>query len=153
VSPIESAKNTVMNIIDSIKNAFNFNISFPSIDIPSIPLPHFYIDSEFNPLKGKVPSIGIDWYAKGGEFNGPNVIGVGEAGPEAVLSLRENVLGKIGSMIAKTMEQDTRVNNTGTTVNNITVEWKGDIDSPDRTRQLAQVIADEMTELQRNGFV
>jgi hypothetical protein len=51
------------------------------------------------------------------------------------------------------MEQDTRVNNTGTTVNNITVEWKGDIDSPDRTRQLAQVIADEMTELQRNGFV
>ena len=56
-------------------------------------------------------------------------------------------------MIAKTMEQDTRVNNTGTTVNNITVEWKGDIDSPDRTRQLAQVIADEMTELQRNGFV
>ena len=58
-------------------------------------------------------------------------------------------MGKIGSMIAKTMENDRGVIDGGTTVNNITVEWTGDIDSPDRTRQLAQVIADEMTELQK----
>jgi TP901 family phage tail tape measure protein len=152
-SPIQSALDTVRNIVSNIKNAFNFKLSFPSISIPKIPLPEFYIDGEFNPLKGKVPHIGLRWYAKGGLFSGPNVIGVGEAGPEAVLPLRENVLGKIGSMIAKTMENDRGVIDGGTTVNNITVEWTGDIDSPDRTRQLAQVIADEMTELQRNGFV
>lgn len=152
-APFSAAWDTISGIVDKIKSAFDFNISFPRIEIPDIPLPHFEMSGSFNPLKGELPSIGVNWYAKGGLFSSPNVIGVGEAGPEAVLPLRENVLGKIGSMIAKTMENDKLVNSSGTTVNNVTVEWQGDIDSPDRTRQLAQVIADEMTELQRNGFV
>ncbi|MBO0459832.1 phage tail tape measure protein [Enterococcus hulanensis] len=151
-APFSAAWDTISGIVDKIKSAFDFNISFPRIEIPDIPLPHFEMSGSFNPLKGELPSIGVNWYAKGGMFTGPNVIGVGEAGPEAVLPLRENVLGKIGSMIAKTMENDKLVNSIGTTVNNITVEWQGDIDSPERTRQLAQVIVDEMTEIQRNGF-
>lgn len=151
-APFSAAWDTISGIVDKIKSAFDFNISFPRIEIPDIPLPHFEMSGSFNPLKGELPSIGVNWYAKGGLFSSPNVIGVGEAGPEAVLPLRENVLGKIGSMIAKTMENDKLVNSSGTTVNNVTVEWQGDIDSPERTRQLAQVIVDEMTEIQRNGF-
>lgn len=85
--PIEAAKNTVLNIVERIKSAFNFRIKFPPISIPHIPLPHFSISGSFNPLKGKIPSIGIDWYATGGIFTGPSVVGVGEAGDEAVVPL------------------------------------------------------------------
>lgn len=85
--PIEAAKNTVLNIVERIKSAFNFKLKFPSISIPHIPLPHFRISGSFNPLKGKIPSIGIDWYATGGIFTGPSVVGVGEAGDEAVVPL------------------------------------------------------------------
>ena len=38
-----------------------------------------------NPLS--VPKFGIDWYATGGIFTGASVIGVGEAGDEAVVPL------------------------------------------------------------------
>lgn len=34
-----------------------------------------------------MPSFDVDWYARGGIVNQPSVIGVGEAGPEAVVPL------------------------------------------------------------------
>lgn len=36
---------------------------------------------------GDTASINVNWYAQGGIFNSPSVIGVGEAGPEAVIPL------------------------------------------------------------------
>lgn len=90
--PINKAKNIVKAAIDAIKGFFNFKISWPHI-----PLPHFKISGSFNPLKGKVPSIGIDWYAKGGILTRPTVFGMngnnlmvgGEAGKEAVAPLSD----------------------------------------------------------------
>lgn len=89
-SPIETAKGIIKGIIDTIKGFFNFKISWPKI-----PLPHFSIKPKGwgigDLLKGKIPSLGIDWYAKGGIFDEPTIFptahglkGVGEAGPEAV---------------------------------------------------------------------
>lgn len=86
-TPIQAAKNTVAGIVSKIKSLFNFKLSFPSISVPHIPLPHFSISGSFNPLKGQLPSIGINWYATGGIFNGPSVVGIGEAGTEAVVPL------------------------------------------------------------------
>lgn len=86
-TPIQAAKNTVAGIVSKIKSLFNFKLSFPSISVPQIPLPHFNISGSFNPLKGELPSIGIKWYKTGGIFTGPSVVGVGEAGTEAVLPL------------------------------------------------------------------
>ena len=59
---------------------------------PHIPLPHFKIKPAGwdigDLVKGKIPSLSVDWYAKGGIFNRPTVLtGVGEAGPEAVVPL------------------------------------------------------------------
>ena len=62
-------------------------------------------------LKGGIPRISIDWYAKGGILTKPTAFGVngnslmvgGEAGKEAVLPLNEQTLGAIGRGIAKTM--------------------------------------------------
>lgn len=84
--PIKKAKETVKAIIDAIKGFFNF-----SIPAPHIPMPHFSISpagwSFGDLLKGSIPSLGISWYAKGGIINNPTLIGVGEAGPEAVVPL------------------------------------------------------------------
>ena len=86
--PIETAKTIIGNIVDKIKGFFsNLNIS-----APHIPLPHFKIKPTGwkigDLVKGKIPSLSVDWYAKGGIFNRPTVLtGVGEAGPEAVLPL------------------------------------------------------------------
>jgi TP901 family phage tail tape measure protein len=84
-NPIETAKNTVSNIVEAIKGFFsNFNIQLPHINLPhfSINPPGWQIGDL---LKGSIPSLGIEWYATGGVFNGPSVIGVGEAGTEFVV--------------------------------------------------------------------
>lgn len=99
--PIETAKNTIKGIVDAIKGFFTgFKITWPHI-----PLPRFVI----NPpgwqigdlLEGKIPSLDIDWYAKGGEFNSPAIIGVGEAGRETVLPLSNpRTMRNVGEAIA-----------------------------------------------------
>ena len=85
-TPIEAAKNIVGGIIDTIKGFFGFKISWPHI-----PMPHFGINPKGwhvgKLLEGVIPSLRIDWYAKGAVFNGASVIGVGEAGPERVQPL------------------------------------------------------------------
>lgn len=85
-TPITAAKNAVKKIIDKIKGFFSFKWK-----LPKIPLPHFKITPAGwklkDLLKGKIPKLGIDWYAKGGIFRNPSVIGVGEAGSEAVVPL------------------------------------------------------------------
>lgn len=83
--PIETAKNTVRGIIDTIKGFFsNFHIQLPHIN-----LPHFAISPAGwqigDLLEGSIPSLSIEWYAKGGMFNGASIIGVGEAGTEFVV--------------------------------------------------------------------
>ena len=83
---MNTAKDTVRGIVNSIKGFFNFSVSWPHI-----PLPHFSISPAGwqvgDLLKGSIPSLGINWYAKGGVFDGASVIGVGEAGAEAAVPL------------------------------------------------------------------
>ncbi|RZI48420.1 tape measure protein [Lactococcus kimchii] len=103
-APIRGAQSVISGIIDTIKRLFNFKINFPDITIPKIPMPHFKISGDFNPLKGKIPSIGVDWYAKGGIMDGATIFGMngnnlqvgGEAGREAILPLTDKVLRQIG---------------------------------------------------------
>ena len=106
--PIEAAKGVISGIVNTIKGLFNFHLSFPAISIPHIPLPHFSLEGSFNPLKGQIPHVGINWYAKGGIFTKPTMFaapggynGVGEAGPEAALPLNAKTLGGIGKGIAE----------------------------------------------------
>lgn len=88
--PINTAKDTIKGIIDKIKGFFDFDFK-----LPKIKLPHFSIKPKgwklSDLLKGKIPSLGIDWYAKGAIFTKPTVIGnkgFGEAGAEAALPLK-----------------------------------------------------------------
>lgn len=94
LKPIRKARDLIKAIIDKIKGFFNFKAK-----LPHIKLPHFGIEppgwSIGDLLHGEIPSLGIDWYAKGGIFNSPRVIGVGDSkSPEAVIPI-----DKLQSMI------------------------------------------------------
>lgn len=88
----------VAGLVSSIKNKFEsvakaFKSMFSGgIKPPHIPLPHFAIKPSGwkigDLVKGKIPSLSVNWYASGGIFNSPSVIGVGEGtSPEAVVPL------------------------------------------------------------------
>lgn len=85
ITPIQNAVDFIKNAVDKIKGFF----SGLRIELPHIKLPHFSLQGEFSLMPPRVPTIGIDWYKTGGIFNSPTVypIGIGEAGPEAVVPL------------------------------------------------------------------
>lgn len=84
--PYRKAWDLIKKVAEKIKNVFSFKFK-----LPKIKLPHFGITPKgwkfSDLLKGSIPKLGIDWYAKGGIFNSPRIIGVGEAGAEAVLPI------------------------------------------------------------------
>lgn len=120
-SPIETAKNVVRSIINTIKGFFNFKISWPSI-----PLPHFSVKPKGwgigDLLKGKIPSLGISWYAKAvddpmmldgatifGAANG-RLLGGGEAGSEYITGeagLSRIVSNVLDEKLGNTLEKQT----------------------------------------------
>lgn len=109
---MNAAGNAVKGTLDGIKNWFSEKLtavadfvkgiidkirSFFSLEIPTpkIKLPHFSISGEFSIAPPSVPSLSIDWYAKGGVMTKPTIFGAsggkllggGEAGDEAILPL------------------------------------------------------------------
>ena len=62
-----------------------------SNNLLKIKLPHWYIKTgtkKIGKFNVSYPTgLGVRWYKQGGIFNQPSVIGVGEAGPEAVLPI------------------------------------------------------------------
>lgn len=93
-SPITSARDKVKAIIDKLKGYFPIKVGNL---LSGIKLPHFKISGEFSIKNKTVPKLFIDWYKTGGIFDGPQVIGVGEAGPEAVVPL-DKFWDKLDSM-------------------------------------------------------
>lgn len=119
-TPLNKAKSIVKSVVDAIKGFFNFNISWPHI-----PMPHFSITPRGwgvgDLLKGKIPKLGIDWYAKAmaeprildgaqifGSMNG-KLLGGGEAGQE-VLYGRSQLMRDISTAVqeAKSEYKDDR---------------------------------------------
>ncbi|NCC05510.1 MAG: phage tail tape measure protein, partial [Proteobacteria bacterium] len=84
---ISTAYNNVKDWFQKIKDTLSGTLSFPNIKMP-----HFSITGSFSLNPPKVPSFGVQWYAKGGVLtkptlfgmNGDQAMGGGDAGPEAV---------------------------------------------------------------------
>lgn len=119
-SPIQKAKDLVSTAVSKIKKLFP--ISMGKI-FSGIKLPHFKISGGSAPWgiggKGTKPSIGIDWYAKGGVFDkGARIAGLGENGAEAIVPLENNTQW-IAKVARELVKQLNAVNNAvnGSSVN------------------------------------
>jgi hypothetical protein len=85
---IDKGLTPVKNFVDKVKSFFPINLGKI---LSGIKLPHFSVSGGSAPWgiggKGSMPKFSVSWYAKGGIFKRPSVIGVGEAGAEAVLPI------------------------------------------------------------------
>lgn len=105
ITPFKTARDKIKYYIDKIKGWFPIKLGKI---FKGIKMPHFEI--EWSSVKAfgkevKYPSgFDISWYKNGGIFDNPSLIGVGEAGPEAVVPL-DKFWDKLDSM------------NTGVTIN------------------------------------
>ena len=112
-APITNAVNIIQNAINKIKSIVNN----AKLQLPKFKLPHFKISGGTLPWgiggKGTPPKISVDWYAQGGIFNSPNVIGIGEAGPEAVVPL-DTLWQKLDNIAAASAGGATVINVYGT---------------------------------------
>lgn len=101
--PIETAKNTIRNIVNTIKGFFRF-----SVPHPHIPLPHFSISptgwTVGQLLKGKIPSLSVKWYRKAEEepylFKDKAVFGAGEHNDEMLYG-RSRLMADIREAVNK----------------------------------------------------
>lgn len=105
---INGAKDMVYSAIEAIKSFFSFNIQWPHI-----PMPHFDVKPAGwhigDLLKGKIPSLGINWYAKGGIIDQPTLAMMGEnSKSEAVIPLDRNTGGvtRIAELISARMPEN-----------------------------------------------
>jgi hypothetical protein len=123
--PIESARDTVLNIIQRIKDAFaNLKIT-----IPKPKLPHIEVDWRsvgIGDARINIPKFSLNWYKTGGIFDRPSIIGVGEAGTEAVIPL-DKMPGLIADALRDAMGGNQLAMAGGITVQNMYVRNDNDI--------------------------
>lgn len=80
---MQLAQQNTQSGVNTMSNTF----ALANFNFPSIRLPHFSVSGSFslNPLS--IPHFSISWYKKGGIALTPSIVGVGEAGPEAIVPL------------------------------------------------------------------
>ena len=96
---MDNAKSAVQAGVDALKSIFDFEWHLPKLE-----LPHINITGSFSLNPPSFPSFDVSWYARGGVFNSPSIIGVGEAGQEAVMPLERNT-GWISTLAQKVAER------------------------------------------------
>lgn len=115
-STMNGAKNTVSGALSAISGFFaGLHLQFPHIN-----LPHFSISGDFSIVPPSVPSISVSWYRTGAIAMGASVVGIGEAGPEAVVPLSGREMDPYADAVARRLAArgaDTGAG--GTTVYNI----------------------------------
>lgn len=82
--PFKDAWDFIERAVAKIKSFFPINIKEL---LSKIKLPHFSLKGSFSLVPPSVPKLAVDWYDKGGIFESPTVIGVGEKRPEFVGAL------------------------------------------------------------------
>ena len=91
LTPIENARDSIKNAIDKIKSFFDITLKFKGIKLPHIKMSwdKSGVIAEAAKLLGVpgVPKFSVNWYKTGGIFDSPSIIGVGEAGTEAVVPI------------------------------------------------------------------
>ena len=129
-STMNGAKSTVSGALSAISGFFaGLHLQFPHIN-----LPHFSISGDFSLVPPSVPSISVSWYRTGAIAMGASVVGIGEAGPEAVVPLSGREMDPYADAVARRLAaRGADAGAGGTTVYNI-----GDVTlNMDQLRDLA----------------
>lgn len=129
-STMNGAKSTVSGALGAISGFFaGLHLQFPHIN-----LPHFSISGDFSLVPPSVPSISVSWYRTGAIAMGASVVGIGEAGPEAVVPLSGREMDPYADAVARRLAaREAGAGACGTTVYNI-----GDVTlNMDQLRDLA----------------
>lgn len=115
-STMNGAKSTVSGALGAISGFFaGLHLQFPHIN-----LPHFSISGDFSLVPPSVPSISVSWYRTGAIAMGASVVGIGEAGPEAVVPLSGREMDPYADAVARRLEaRGAGAGAGGTTVYNI----------------------------------
>lgn len=115
-STMNGAKNTVSGALSAISGFFaGLHLQFPHIN-----LPHFSISGDFSLVPPSVPSISVSWYRTGAIAMGASVVGIGEAGPEAVVPLSGREMDPYADAVARRLAaRGADAGAGGTTVYNI----------------------------------
>lgn len=103
--PITQAVTLVKNGVAKLKKIING----AKLKLPKIKLPHFKISGKFSLTPPKVPKVSVSWYKQGGIFDSPSLIGIGEAGPEAVVPL-DTLWEKLDNIAAASSGNETVIN-------------------------------------------
>lgn len=91
VSASQLAANSVRSAMASIASTVaNTRLRMQPIDVGR--LPHFRFEGTFNAQTGQTPTLRVDWYAKGGVFGQPQIIGVGDARNQREIVTPENLM-------------------------------------------------------------
>ena len=121
---IQAAHDKIKEIVGKIKSLFDFDIEFPTPKLP-------HINYHMQDLGGflSIPIFeGISWYANGGVFKHPTVIGVGDRGKEAAMPLNSNTYREIAAGISQQMGAVGGDVNVTVTGNTFVVREEADID-------------------------
>lgn len=115
-APIEAAKNKISSILNSIKSFFtNLKLKIPAPTLPK--LPRFTLKTGTKTILGKTitypTGFDITWAAKGGIFDAPTLVGLGEAGREAVVPLIGRRMDPFADAVFKRMEERMNFTNGG----------------------------------------
>lgn len=115
-STMNGAKSTVSGALSAISGFFaGLHLEFPHIN-----LPHFSISGDFSLVPPSVPSISVSWYRTGAIAMGASVVGIGEAGPEAVVPLSGREMDPYADAVARRLAaRGADAGAGGTTVYNI----------------------------------
>ena len=144
-APLRSAVNDVLGWVRS-----NFKlpeIKFPEIKLPHIPMPRFRVSGSFSLMPPRVPSISVSWHARGGVFDKASVIGVGEAGPEAVVPLLGRRMAPFAQAVADNLGAGS-----GSGQVSVTIQRFENYDSSVDVDRLVRLIAQKVrTELRARG--
>lgn len=147
-------KETGEDIVDFFKGLGKKIGDFFSFKWLDIKLPHLKISGDFSLVPPRVPKLSVKWYAKGGILNRPTLFGQnggelmggGEAGPEAVLPIR---------LLKKYIREENNLNNKNLVSAFIealkTLDISPDVNVYIGDGKLTKILANEVTKIIGNG--
>ena len=147
-------KETGEDIVDFFKGLGKKIGDFFSFKWLDIKLPHLKISGDFSLVPPRVPKLSVKWYAKGGILNKPTLFGQnggelmggGEAGPEAVLPIK---------LLREYIREENKINNESLVTAFIealkTLNISPDVNVYIGDEKLTKVLAGEVTKIIGNG--